>query len=141
MFVACNKANDIAEIDVGSWTLTRRIPAGEGVYNLAVTHDGKLLLATNKRGQSVSVFDAGSGQELKRLPTKRKVVHGVVVSPAACSISPARASSICARSLPLGPWMWARWRRGWMCGRCNRRTEPSGLAEPPALMPHIEVAC
>jgi DNA-binding beta-propeller fold protein YncE len=81
VFVACNKASDIAEIDVGSWTLTRRIPAGEGVYNLAVTHDGKLLLATNKRGQSVSVFDTGSGNELKRLPTRRKVVHGVAVSP------------------------------------------------------------
>jgi len=80
VFVACNKASDIAEIDVGSWTLTRRIPAGQGVYNLAVTHDGKLLLGTNKRGQSVSVFDAGTGQELKRLPTRRKVVHGVVVS-------------------------------------------------------------
>ena len=34
-------------------------------------------IATNKRGQSVSVFDAPSGKELKRLPTKRKVVHGV----------------------------------------------------------------
>jgi DNA-binding beta-propeller fold protein YncE len=81
VFVACNKASDIAEIDVGSWTLTRRWPAGDGVYNLAVTHEGKLLLATNKRGQSVSVFDAGTGKELKRIPTKRKVVHGVTVSP------------------------------------------------------------
>jgi DNA-binding beta-propeller fold protein YncE len=81
VFVACNKASDIAEIDAGRWTLTRRIPAGQGVYNLAVTHDGKLLLGTNKRGQSLSVFDAGSGKELKRLPTKRKVVHGVAVSP------------------------------------------------------------
>jgi DNA-binding beta-propeller fold protein YncE len=51
------------------------------VYNLAVTHDGKLLLATNKRGQSVSVFDAASGKELKRIATRRKVVHGVAVSP------------------------------------------------------------
>jgi len=81
VFVACNKASDIAEIDVGSWTLARRWPAGEGVYNLAVTHDGKLLLATNKRGQSVSVFDAASGKELKRIATRRKVVHGVAVSP------------------------------------------------------------
>lgn len=81
VFVACNKASDIAEIDVASWTLARRIPAGEGVYNLAVTHDGKLLLGTNKRGQSVSVFDTRTGKELKRLPTRRKVVHGVVVSP------------------------------------------------------------
>jgi DNA-binding beta-propeller fold protein YncE len=80
VFVACNKTSDIAEIDVGSWTLARRFPAGDGVYNLAVTHDGKLLLATNKRGQSVSMFDAATGRELKRLPTRRKVVHGVAVT-------------------------------------------------------------
>jgi DNA-binding beta-propeller fold protein YncE len=80
VFVACNKASDIAEIEVAGWTLKRRWPAGEGVYNLAVTHNGKLLLATNKRAQSVSIFDATSGRELKRLPTRRKVVHGVAVS-------------------------------------------------------------
>jgi DNA-binding beta-propeller fold protein YncE len=78
--VACNKASEIAEIDAERWTLTRRLPAGDGVYNLAVTHDGRLLVATNKRGQSVSVFDAGSGKELERLPTKRKVVHGVAIT-------------------------------------------------------------
>jgi DNA-binding beta-propeller fold protein YncE len=80
VFVACNKASDIAEIDAERWTLTRRFPAGDGVYNLAVTHDGRLLVATNKRGQSVSVFDAGTGRELKRLATKRKVVHGVAIT-------------------------------------------------------------
>jgi DNA-binding beta-propeller fold protein YncE len=81
IYVACNKASEIVEVDVASWTISRRWPAGEGVYNLAVTHDGKLLIATNKRGQSVSIFDLTSGRELKRLPTKRKVVHGVAVSP------------------------------------------------------------
>lgn len=81
LFVACNKSNEIVVIDVDGWKLLGRWAAGDGVYNLAVTHDGRLLLATNKRGQSVSVFDAQSGKELKRLPTKRKVVHGVVVSP------------------------------------------------------------
>ena len=80
VFVACNKASEIVEIDAERWTLTRRLPAGDGVYNLAVTHDGRLLVATNKRGQSVSVFDAGTGKELKRLPTKRKVVHGVAIT-------------------------------------------------------------
>ena len=81
LFVACNKTSDIVEIDVERWTMKRRIPAGDGVYNLAVTGDGRLLLATNKRGQSVSVFDAASGRELARIPTSRKVVHGVAVSP------------------------------------------------------------
>ena len=80
VFVACNKANDIVEIDVASWKMTRRIPAGDGVYNLAATHDGKLLLGTNKRGQSVSVIDIASGKELARIPTTRKVASGITVS-------------------------------------------------------------
>ena len=80
LFVACNKSSDIVEIDVASWRLLRRIPAGEGVYNLAVTHDGKLLVATNKRGKSASVIDLASGTELARIPTTRRVVHGAAVS-------------------------------------------------------------
>lgn len=81
VYVACNKSSDIVEVDVASWTMTRRLPAGPGVYNLAVTNDGRLLVATNKRGQSVSIIDIASGRELARVPTKRKVVHGAVVSP------------------------------------------------------------
>ena len=80
VFVACNKANDIVEIDVASWTMKRRIPAGDGIYNLAVTRDGKLLVGTNKRGKSVSVIDIASGKELARIPTQRRVVHGVAIS-------------------------------------------------------------
>jgi DNA-binding beta-propeller fold protein YncE len=81
VYVACNKSNEILEIDVARWSLTRRFKAGEGVYNLAVTRDGHLLIATNKRGQSVSIFDLSAGQELARVATKRRIVHGVVVSP------------------------------------------------------------
>src|SRR5579862_2739099 len=80
VYVACNKSNDIVVVDVASWKMTRRFPAGNGVYNLAMTKDGRLI-ATNKRGQSVSIFDPKTGKELARLPTKRKVVHGAVVTP------------------------------------------------------------
>lgn len=80
VYVACNKSDEIVEVAADSWTLRRRIPAGSGVYNLAVSKDGKMV-ATNKRGQSVSVFDLESGRELAKLPTKRKVPDGVVLSP------------------------------------------------------------
>jgi len=80
IYVACNKSSEIVEVDAKTWKLTRRLPAGPGVYNLAVTKDGRLI-ATNKRGPSVSVIDLKSGRELARLPTKRKVVHGATVSP------------------------------------------------------------
>ncbi len=81
IYVACNKSSEIVEVNANTWKLVRRLPARAGVYNLAVTHDGTRLLATNKRDQSVSIYDLQSGKELARLPTKRKVLHGVVVSP------------------------------------------------------------
>src|SRR5580692_3097484 len=80
IYVACNKANDIVVVDTASWKMIKRFPAANGVYNLAMTKDGRLV-ATNKRDQSVSVFDPKSGKELVRLPTRRKVVHGAVVTP------------------------------------------------------------
>jgi DNA-binding beta-propeller fold protein YncE len=81
IYVACNASSEIVEVNANTWALARRIPARPGVYNLEVTHDGTRLIATNKRDQSVSIYDVKSGKELARLPTKRKVLHGVVVSP------------------------------------------------------------
>ena len=81
IYVACNGSSEIVEVNADTWALVRRIPARPGVYNLEVTHDGTRLLATNKRDQSVSIYDVKSGKEIVRLPTKRKVLHGVVVSP------------------------------------------------------------
>lgn len=81
IFVACNKSSEIVEIDARNWKVARRIPAGQGVYNLAITKDGTRLVATNKRDQSVSVLELKTGRELARIPTRRKVLHGVVVSP------------------------------------------------------------
>lgn len=81
VYVACNKSSEIVEVDSSKWAVKRRIRGRPGVYNLAITSDGKRLVATNKRDQSVSVIDLGTGRELARLPTKRKVVHGAVISP------------------------------------------------------------
>ncbi len=81
VYVACNRSNEVVEVDVESWRVLRRVAAGEGVYNLGVTHDGTLMVATNKRGQSVSLFDTATLIELARLPTRRRVVHGVAITP------------------------------------------------------------
>ena len=81
VYVACNKSNEIVEVEAKDWKLVRRIPARNGVYNLGVSADGKWLISTNKRDASISIFDTKEGKEAARLATKRKVVHGVVVSP------------------------------------------------------------
>jgi DNA-binding beta-propeller fold protein YncE len=80
IYVACNNSNEIVEVSAVDWKVLRRLSAGDGVYNLAVTKNGRLV-STNKRDQSVSIIDLATGRELARLKTKRKVLHGVVVSP------------------------------------------------------------
>ncbi len=80
IFVACNKADEILEVDTKSWTLARRLPTGRGVYNLAVTGDGKLLVATLKQGHMVEIFDLASGKSLARIKTSTTLAHGVTIT-------------------------------------------------------------
>lgn len=80
LYVACNKSSEIVEIDTKAWRITRRLPAGNGVYNLAITSDGATIITTNKRDQSVSFIDRVSGKERARIKTTRRIVHGAAVT-------------------------------------------------------------
>ena len=81
IYVACNKHDEVLEIDATTFEVTRRFHGGAAPYNLAATADGRLLLATNKGGRSVSIFDLASGEELERIETSRPITHGITVSP------------------------------------------------------------
>lgn len=81
IYVACNKSDEILEIDDRTWTLTRRFATGRGPYNLAATPDGKLLVATLKAGGSVQVFDLGTGQSVMLTRSSTTLSHGVTISP------------------------------------------------------------
>ena len=81
VFVACNKSDEIIEVDRASWSVARRFKTGRGPYNLAVTADGALLVATLKPGSMVEVFDLKSGKSLAQMKTSTTLAHGVVVSP------------------------------------------------------------
>jgi DNA-binding beta-propeller fold protein YncE len=81
VYVACNARGASLEVDAGTLEVRRRFEGGKGPYNLALTSDGRLLVATNKGGRSVSVFDLRRGREVARIPTTRPVTHGVTISP------------------------------------------------------------
>lgn len=81
VYVACNRSDEILEVSTGEWKLERRFAAGRAPYNLAVTPDGRILVATLKAGAAVEFFDLGSGKSLARTPTSTTVVHGVTISP------------------------------------------------------------
>ena len=81
VYVACNKADHILEIDVGRWEVTRTFPAGRAPYNLEATADGRLLIATLKGGAAVQFFDLETGRALATTPSSTTITHGVVASP------------------------------------------------------------
>jgi DNA-binding beta-propeller fold protein YncE len=81
IYVACNKSDEILEVDASSWSVTRRFATGRGPYNLAVSPDGKYLIATLKQGAGVQVFDLSTGQSVMNTKSSTTVTHGVVVSP------------------------------------------------------------
>lgn len=80
IYVACNKADEILEIDREKWAVARRFKTGRGPYNLAVTPDGKLLVASLKQGGAVEVFDLSSGQSVMQTKSSTTVTHGVAIS-------------------------------------------------------------
>ncbi|MEX2153099.1 MAG: hypothetical protein WD825_07145 [Gemmatimonadaceae bacterium] len=81
IFVACNKLDEIVEIDRDTWAVTRRMATGRGPYNLGTTPDGKLLVVSLKQGGEVQVFDLTLGRSVMREKSSTTVAHGVAISP------------------------------------------------------------
>lgn len=80
-YVCLNAADQVAVVDLESWEVVRRFPTGVGPYNTVVTPDGKRLIVTYKGTGAVGIWDLEANRERARIPTSRRVTHGVVVSP------------------------------------------------------------
>ena len=81
LFVACNAANTLQVWDAGTLRQIKEIPVGKGAYNVEPSPNGKFVLVTNKKDQSVSVIDAARLSEVARIPTSKRIVHGIAYSP------------------------------------------------------------
>jgi len=81
IYLACSKSHEVQVRDARTLELVRRLPAGEGTYNVEPSPDGHWVLATNKKAQSVSVFDTRTWQEAARVATSKRIPHGIAFSP------------------------------------------------------------
>ena len=81
LYAACNHGNSVQVWDAASFTKVKEIPVGTGAYNIEPSPDGLWLVVTNKKAQSFSLLDARSLAEVVRVPTTKKIVHGVAWSP------------------------------------------------------------
>ncbi len=78
---ALNGKDQITEVGRTEWKITRRFDCAGAPYNLDVTPDGARLVVTCKKAGEIAVLDVATGAERARMPSLRKVTHGVVVSP------------------------------------------------------------
>lgn len=81
LFVTCNKHSEVLELDQATMRVTRRFATGRAPYNLAITPDGTLLVATLKAINMLSIIDLATGREVAQLPTSHTVPSGVQVTP------------------------------------------------------------
>jgi YVTN family beta-propeller protein len=81
LYVACNHGNTLQVLDAGSLERVQEIPVGAGAYNVEPSADGRWVIVTNKKAQSVSLVDAHTLAEVARIPTTKSLPHGIAYSP------------------------------------------------------------
>ncbi|HSM05694.1 MAG TPA: hypothetical protein VK858_13850, partial [Longimicrobiales bacterium] len=81
VYVACNRGDRILEIDREDWSVRRSFETGRAPYNLEITADGRVLIATLKAQAGVEFFDLETGESRAVTPSSTTVTHGVVASP------------------------------------------------------------
>jgi DNA-binding beta-propeller fold protein YncE len=81
LYAACNHAGTLQVWDAATLTKLKEIPVGAGAYNVEPSADGQWIIVTNKKDKSFSLVDARTLTEVVRVPTTKKIVHGVAYSP------------------------------------------------------------
>jgi len=81
VYVAGNGTDTVYEVDLETWRVVRRLVGGRGPYNVDATPDGTRLVVTYKKDAAVGFWNLDSGVETSRIPTSRRVPHGVAVTP------------------------------------------------------------
>lgn len=81
VYVACNHSGELQIRDARTLALMARVQAGAGAYNVEPSPDGRVVIVTNKKAQSVSIIDVKTQKELARVPTSKKIPHGIAYSP------------------------------------------------------------
>ncbi|HMA44304.1 MAG TPA: YncE family protein [Gemmatimonadales bacterium] len=81
LYVACNHSGTLQVLDATTLALVKEISTGAGAYNVEPSPDGRWVIVTNKKAQSVSVIAADSLVEVARIATTKQIPHGIAYAP------------------------------------------------------------
>jgi len=82
-YVANNGADEVVEVHLEDWAITRRFATGDGTkpYNLDVSPDGSQLVVTYKGSGETGIWNLEAGEETAVIDNTRRVTHGVAITP------------------------------------------------------------
>ena len=80
LYVAGNGSDEIIEVDIDKWDISKRIKTGKGPYNVEISPDGKYMVATLKSVAKTAVWELKSGDLIKTFDNSNSVPHGVAIS-------------------------------------------------------------
>jgi len=80
LYIAGNGSDEIIEIDIDSWKILDRFKTGKGPYNVEITPDGKLLLATLKGEGRTGIWSLEDKSLIKVIDNSTNVSHGIAIS-------------------------------------------------------------
>ena len=79
-YVAGNGSNEIIEINLNKWEITKRIKIEKNPYNIEISPNGKLMVATLKGNGKTAIWDLKTGNLIKLIKNSTSVPHGVAIS-------------------------------------------------------------
>ena len=80
LYVAGNGSDEIIEVDIDKWDISKRIKTEKGPYNLEISPNGKYMVATLKSVAKTAVWELKSGDLIKTFDNSNSVPHGVAIS-------------------------------------------------------------
>lgn len=79
-YVAGNGSDEIIEIDLEKWKISKRIKAEKGPYNVEISPDGKYMVATLKSIGKTAIWDLKKGSLIKTIANSTAIPHGIAIS-------------------------------------------------------------
>ena len=79
-YIAGNGSNEIIEVNLDTWMITKRIKTEKGPYNVEISPNGKYMIATLKGSGETAIWELEDGSLIKKVKNSTSVPHGVAIS-------------------------------------------------------------
>ena len=79
-YIAGNGSNEIIEVNLDTWMISKRIKVEKGPYNVEISPNGKYMVATLKGSGETAIWELEDGSLIRTVKNSTSVPHGVAIS-------------------------------------------------------------